>query len=160
MKLEFTPFEERLDKIATNTKKYVKFQTAAQKILDAVRFTSWDNDKIKSTCHIATDWISLSFSFENTPVDEFIEKILGKLHRMFGFFWTLNIGGSVEDPVFEFKPKNYIKDLNLGPYSFHFRVKEGEFSSCRVEEVIEEAEKVEWQEVKSSAKTHLKLICE
>jgi len=157
MDFSFKPFLERCNDIRFKTKHYIKMQTVFQQIIDVIRFNTWFIQNDKSTGSLLTSNITgnMYFKFENINIDDFIENILGRLHRKFGYLWEMEIMGDKHDPVFNFRSIRDYKNVML-----YFDIKEGEFKQCRIEEVITEPEEIKWEQVKRSANKELRLVCE
>ena len=73
----------------------------------------------------------LVFSIEDVNLSEFVEGILGVIHRWKNIDWGMKVEGDEDDPVFIYTPKEKLENFDL-----KFRVKEGKFKSCIVRKTI------------------------
>ena len=129
--LRFTSFEDRIEKVRKQNKKLCEFHSEAQKMIDCIRFSSWlvYHETAVVDVYVNTEWYNrgVTFHISNVLVDEFIERILGPIHRQTNTFWKMEIAGDENEPVFAFDEID--KDYDL---SYSFRVKEGDFKQCSV----------------------------
>lgn len=161
-------FDLRIQRIEKDTKKKIKTESAFEQIIHAVAFTKFVQGMDENDCYVSTypQYGDIDFHFENTKVDEFIEAVLGKLHQKWGIMWKLELTGEEKDPVFRFTPvkgsyniPHWSRTVFGLPIDVTFRVKEGQFKTCKVEKIITKPEKIEWKEVKQDAESTLRLIC-
>lgn len=154
MRMEVLEFGERIKSQRERFLKETEFQSDCQKKIDFVRFNSWliNNPKVEAKCDVTIAYYKcLTFHFSNTSIEDFIEHILGPYHLKFKANWKLTLEGSEDDPVFVFS------DIRHAFFNYiEFRVKEGEFTSCKFVSEFSHTTKVE----QPSAVYNLKMICE
>lgn len=153
MEIDYTPLQERLDREKEKYLEKVELQKSFQKKIDLLINNKWLNSlpDAKVSCHINTWFMySLELSISEVPIEEFIDNILSKFHKEFGYFWKLELTGDENDPTF------YFEDRDRMFSDIKFQVKEGKFTSCRFEKkVIRFTKPTEAQPVHI-----LKMICE
>lgn len=153
--IEFKSFEERINEVRKRNVKLCKFHSKCQKMIDYVRFSSWlvSHKTAEVNIEVNSDWYAnnVTFYISNVQIDEFIENILGPIHRDTNTLWEMEIVGSESDPVMQFDEIG--KSYNL---SYCFRVKEGEFNQCKVVKKI-----VDFSEAREAEPIHRLVIeCE
>ena len=145
MKVINRPLQPRVDNIKSTFQRELQLYILAQKWVDLVmtRPVVYLHDKGKAECNIypyvpsydpKNGYANITFYFEQIDLETFIEGILGPLHRRKGLTWDLTFDGEEDDPVFVYRPREETDNVNL-----NFRVKEGEFKSCRVKKLIKKA---------------------
>jgi len=101
-------------------------------VLSKPFFTTWKKGTIKATVYQSFySYPTVTFHVEEVNLSDFIEGVLGVIHRWKRFDWEMEIAGNADDPVFMFEPVEQPKDFH-----FKFRVKEGAFTSCTVKKLI------------------------
>jgi len=132
MKLELKSFEERIETIRSENVERCKRQSEAQKMIDSFRFKKWlvEHEKAEVKIEVDDSYFDpgVIVHVSNVTIDEFIENILGPLHIKYNILWRMKIEGDEKDPTFVFVPTK----IDYYSLKFKFRVKEGEFTQCKV----------------------------
>lgn len=129
--------EKRVQVHRDRFKRELNNEIVAQKMVDLVMTRPviylWEKGSIKVDISY-WDWnnqTSITFHIEEMDLETFIEGILGPLHRRKGINWTLRLDGEEDDPTFVYTPIERFENIVLV-----FRVKEGQFKSCRITKTV------------------------
>lgn len=136
MLIENNSIQGRIDRLQTSFQKKLEAEKVCQGLVDLTLSRPFvkANEEGKMEVSISHyDWVTptLTFTVSEVNLSDFIEGVLGVLHRWNGYNWEMLIEGEEDDPIFIFTP--------IGPqekFDFRFRVKEGALKSCTIKKVI------------------------
>jgi len=136
MKIENNSIQGRITRLQETFQKKLAAEKVCQELIDLTLSRPFIRDTETGTIGVDVshyDWStpSIIFTVSEVNLSDFIEGVLGVLHRWRGYNWRMTIDGYENDPVFEFSPLQEQK-----AFDFRFRVKEGTFKSCTIKKTI------------------------
>ena len=142
MKVLNRPMEPRMQQHRERFQKHLQNEIKAQKMIDLVMTRPivylWPKGTIK--VDVSNSFWSncpyITFHLDQIELESFIDGILGPLHRKKGYIWSLDFEGDEADPVFVYTPT--YESCPEGDCRICFRVKEGEFKSCKVKRIVKD----------------------